>query len=55
MMLQLFIFAFLFLGFGVFSVLKKKRFVGVTFMLLGFMLCIVGVIAVYLYPHINPF
>lgn len=55
MILQLFIFAFLFFGFGVFSVLKKKRFVGITFILLGFMLCAVGLIAVYFYPQINPF
>lgn len=55
MIIQLFIFAFLFAGFGVFSVIKKKKFVGVTFILLGLMLFAVGAIAVYLYPHINPF
>jgi len=55
MMLQLFIFAFLFLAFGVFSFLRKKRFVGGTFMLLGFMLFVIAAVAVYLYPHTNPF
>jgi len=54
-MLQLYIFALLFFGFGVFAVLKKKIFVGVTFILLGLMLCAVAIIAVYLYPQINPF
>lgn len=55
MILQLFIFAILFVGFGIFSVFKKKRFVGGMFILLGLMLIAVGSIAIYIYPHINPF
>jgi amino acid permease len=54
-MLQLFIFALLFAGFGVFSVLKKKRFVGITFILLGIMLFAIATIVVYMYPHTRPF
>ena len=38
MMLQLFIFALLFAGFGVFSMIRKKRVIGFMFILLGIML-----------------
>jgi amino acid permease len=54
-MLQLFIFALLFAGFGFFSVLKKKRFVGITFILLGIMLFAIAAIVVYMYPQTQPF
>jgi len=55
MILQLFIFALLFFGFGVFSVVKKKKFIGVTFILLGLLLFVLAVFVVYLYPHTQPF
>jgi hypothetical protein len=54
MILQLFIFALAFVGFGIFSLLKKKKFVGWMFILLGFMLLVVAIITVYYYPHTLP-
>jgi hypothetical protein len=55
LILQLFIFSLLFFGFGIFSVIRKKKFVGFTFILLGIMLFVVAALAVYYYPHISPF
>jgi hypothetical protein len=55
MILQLFIFALAFAGFGVFSLFKKKKFVGWTFVLLGVMLLIVAFATVYFYPQTLPF
>jgi hypothetical protein len=55
MIVQLFVFAVFFLGFGIFSLIRKRKFLGFTFALLGIMLLIVGGVAVYLYPHIWPF
>jgi len=54
LILQLFIFALFFLGFGIFSILKKKIFIGFTFALLGTLLIVIGLVAVYLYPNILP-
>ena len=55
MIITLFAFAAFFLGFGLYSMIKNKRFIGLTFMLLGLMILAVGLIAVYMYPHILPF
>jgi len=55
MIIQLFIFGLFFLGFGIFSLIKKKIFIGWTFILLGGMTIATGIIAVILYPHILPF
>jgi hypothetical protein len=55
MILQLFIFALAFIGFGVFSLFKKKKFVGWTFVLLGVMLLAVAFVTVYFYPQTLPF
>lgn len=55
MIIQLFIFAFLFLGFGVYAIIKKKKLVGFTFVLLAFMLLAIATMAVIMYPHIMPF
>jgi hypothetical protein len=53
--LQLFIFALLFTGFGIYSFLHKKKFIGVTFALLGLMLLIVAFTVVAYYPQTLPF
>ncbi len=55
MILQLFIFALVFIGFGVFSIFKRKRFVGWTFVLMGSLLLIVAVFVVFYYPQTVPF
>jgi hypothetical protein len=55
MILQLFVFAIAFAGFGVFSLFKKKKFVGWMFVLLGFMLLAVAFATVYYYPQTLPF
>jgi hypothetical protein len=55
MIIQLFVFGFLFLGFGIFALIKKKKFIGWMFILMGLMVNAVGIIAVYLYPHLLPF
>jgi len=52
---QLFVFALFFIGFGIFSILKKKRFIGFTFVLLGSLLTVIGLIVITLYPHTLPF
>jgi predicted membrane channel-forming protein YqfA (hemolysin III family) len=53
--LQLFIFAALFAVFGIFSIIRKKRLLGFTFLLLGLMLFTVAAMVVYLYPEKSPF
>ena len=55
MIIQLFVFALAFIGFGIFSLIKKKKIIGYMFILLGLMLFATGAIAVYFYPHIMPF
>lgn len=55
MLIQLFVFALFFAGFGLFAIIRKKRLIGFTFLLLGFMLFSVAIIAVYLYPDKSPF
>ena len=54
-MLQLFIFALLFAGFGVFSMIRKKRVIGFMFILLGIMLAIVAWTVITIYPEKSPF
>jgi len=55
MMLQLFIFAFLFFTFGIISIIRKKRFIGFTFILLGIMLAAVAYAVIMVYPEKSPF
>jgi hypothetical protein len=55
LMLQLFIFALFFLGFGLFSILKGKKLIGITFVLIGLMLFALGFIVIYFYPEKSPF
>lgn len=55
LILQLFVFALLFFGFGVYAVFRKKNFVGFTFILLGVLLSVIGIVVIYLYPHTLPF
>ena len=55
MILQLFIFALFFIGFGTFSVFRKKRLIGFTFILLGLMLFAIALVAIYFYPDKSPF
>ena len=55
LILQLFIFALGFIGFGIFSVIKQKKFIGWVFVLLGIMLFIIAAVVVYYYPHTVPF
>ncbi len=55
MIILLFIFALAFLGFGLFSFFKKKKFIGILFTMLGTMLFAVAVITVIYYPQTIPF
>jgi hypothetical protein len=55
MITLLFIFALAFLGFGLYSFLKKKKFIGILFTLLGTMLFAVAVVTVIYYPQTLPF
>jgi len=54
LIIQLFVFALLALGFGLFSMIKRKKFVGVLFLMLGIFLFLLGIITVYFYPHTLP-
>lgn len=55
MILQLFIFALFFIGFGIFSIIRKRKFLGFFFLLLGLLIFAVGAVVVTLYPHTLPF
>ncbi|MCB0804759.1 MAG: hypothetical protein KDC05_03120 [Bacteroidales bacterium] len=55
LILQLFIFALFFIVFGLIAVLRKKRLIGVVFFLLGAMVLLLGLTAIYLYPDKSPF
>lgn len=55
LIVQLFIFAAFFLGFGVFSFFRKRVAIGVTFALLGILLLIIASFTIYLYPDKWPF
>ena len=55
MILQLFIFALFFIGFGIYALIRKKRIIGFMFVLLGLMTFAVAFMVVYLYPEKSPF
>jgi uncharacterized membrane protein HdeD (DUF308 family) len=55
MIIQLFIFALLFLGFGIFNFIRRKRVLGWFFVLLGAFALAIGLIVVRLYPHTLPY
>ena len=55
MILQLFIFGILFVAFGIFNFVKKKKILGWMFVLLGVFAFVIGLIVVSLYPHTLPF
>jgi hypothetical protein len=55
MILQLFIFAVFFIGFGTFAMLKRKKVIGYMFLLLGIMLFAIGSLVVFFYPSTLPF
>jgi uncharacterized BrkB/YihY/UPF0761 family membrane protein len=55
MILQLFVFAFLFAAFGIYSFVRRKRVLGWFFVLLGSLTAIIGWIVVTLYPQTLPF
>lgn len=54
LILQLFIFALGFFGFGIFSFIRRKKFVGWLFVLLGVMLFIIATVVVIYYPQTLP-
>ncbi|MCB2220049.1 MAG: hypothetical protein KQI35_06595 [Bacteroidetes bacterium] len=54
MIVQLFVFAILAMGFGIYALVKKKQMVGVMFLLMGILLLVVGLVVVYVYPHSWP-
>jgi len=55
MIIQLFIFAFLFVAFGIFNFIKKKKILGWFFVVLGLFAFVIGAVVVSLYPHTLPF
>mgnify|MGYP006285649655 CR=1 FL=1 len=55
MIIQLFIFAILFLVLGIIFLLKKRRILGWMFMLLSVFAFVIGLIVVSIYPHTLPF
>ncbi|MBN3034937.1 MAG: hypothetical protein JW861_05080 [Bacteroidales bacterium] len=55
LMLQLIIFAFLFLVFGVFSAYRKKKLLGAGFIITGILLLAIGLLVLWLYPQSRPF
>jgi len=55
MIIQLFIFAIFFMLFGAYLMIRRKKFLGVFFILLGLLTFAIGAVVVYLYPHTLPF
>jgi len=56
MIIQLFVFAAFFIGFGIFLFFKKKKqFLAWLFILAGIVSFVLGYIVVSLYPHTLPF
>jgi len=55
MILQLFIFALIFIVFGLVAIFRKKKFLGYFFILLGLLIFAFGAIVVNLYPDTLPF
>lgn len=55
MIIQLFIFSLLFFVVSVIGFVRKKKVIGIFFLLLGIFALLIGAIVVYLYPHTMPF
>lgn len=55
MIIQLFVFALLFLILGIVFLIKKKKLLGWMFVLLAVFAFAIGFIVVYLYPQTLPF
>jgi len=55
LILQLLIFAILFIGFGIIAIIKRKKLIGFMFLLLGIMLFLIASVVVYYYPSTIPF
>ena len=55
MIIQLFIWALIFIIIGILFFVKKKKLIGGMFFLLAILLSVVGAVAIALYPHIWPF
>ena len=55
MIIGLFIYSLIFIVTGMVFIFKKKNLLGGMFILLAIMLAVVGLVAIYLYPHIWPF
>ena len=55
MIIQLFIFALIFIGIGILFLARKKKLLGGMFILLAIFLSVIGVVAVFLYPQSWPF
>jgi hypothetical protein len=51
MIIQLFIFALFFFGFGIYNFVRRKKILGWFFILLGAFALAIGLIVVRLYPH----
>ena len=55
MIIGMFIYSLISIAIGLVFVFKKKKLLGGMFILLAIMLAVVGLVAIYLYPHIWPF
>jgi hypothetical protein len=55
MIIQLFIFALFFMGFGIYSLIKRKTVIGLLFLILGVLLFIIASFVVSYYPDKMPF
>lgn len=55
MIVQLFVFALFFIIFGLIAFFRKKKLIGLVFILLAFMVFVLGLMVVYLYPQSWPF
>ena len=55
MIIQLYIFAMVFVFIGILFFIRKKKLVGAMFFLLAVMLSVIATVAIWLYPHIWPF
>ncbi|MFO7615585.1 MAG: hypothetical protein R6W71_13205 [Bacteroidales bacterium] len=54
MIIQLYIFALVFIFIGILFFIRKKKLVGAMFFLLAILLSVVASVAIWLYPHIWP-
>jgi hypothetical protein len=55
MIIQLFIFALIFIFIGILFLIRKKRIIAGMFFLLAIMLSVVASVVIILYPHTWPF